>query len=272
MLMSVEITNAAGNTLQLPLTDSSAGYSVRDIEGLDPVKATLTSSTMAQMDGAQPQSASRGTRNITMIVGLEPDYVTNTVDSLRQDLYAYFLTASIVQIVFIKDDITVYTQGQVESCENSMFSTDPAVNISIICYDPDFLVAETGTWSAGTTTDTSVIPISYDGTANAGITFSLSVNRTLNGFTIYNIHPDNTIQIFDVQGAFILDDVIDIVTIPGSKSVTLTRNGIVSSILYDVDPASTWITFTNGINSFRVYATGAGVPYLVEWQPKYGAV
>src|SRR5450756_1275481 len=91
MLTMVEITNQRNGTLQLPLLDASAGYVVRDVEGLSPVKATLTSSSMAQEDGAQPQNATRTTRNILLKIGLEPDYVTNDVQSLRSDLYDYFM-------------------------------------------------------------------------------------------------------------------------------------------------------------------------------------
>jgi hypothetical protein len=50
MLTMVTVQNPSG-TLFLPLTDASQGYVVKDIQGLDPVKASLASSTMAQMDG-----------------------------------------------------------------------------------------------------------------------------------------------------------------------------------------------------------------------------
>lgn len=273
MLTLVEVVNASSNTLQLPLADSSAGYEVQDIEGLDPVKATLTSSTMPQIDGAQPQNAQRGTRNITMTLGLSPDYVTNTVDSLRSDLYDYFMPEANILLRFYKDDVlTVVTQGQVESCENSMFSADPAVDISIICYDPDFYAPDEDSISGNTVTDTTIETITYEGSSDTGVIFTLNIDRSLSGFTLYNTRPDGTLQKFDVEGSFDLDDVVTITSISGAKSIVLNRDSLTTSPLYFVSQPVNWITLAKGDNQFRVVASGAAVPYTITYTPKYGGL
>lgn len=274
MLTQVDITNSRGNTLQLPISDASAGYSVRDIEGLDPVTATLTTSTLAQVDGAQFQNASRGTRNITMKLGLEPDYIANTVDSLRTDLYDYFMTKENVGLTFWKDGAIFATSaGQVEDFQNVMFTDDPEADISIICYDPDFYGPEQQVISASTTTNTDYQAIQYPGTSEAGVIFTLNVNQFFSSFSLYNTQPDGTLQTYSVSGSFAPDDVVTMTSIPFQKSLTLTRAGLVTSILYDYqDLSSTWPVLKRGENDFRAYSSGASIPYTLAYTPKYGAI
>ena len=140
MLTMVTVQNLAAGTLLLPLMDSSGGYSVKDIQGLDPVKATLVSSKLAQMDGGELQNARREPRNITMKLGLEPDYVTNTVASLRSNLYRYLMPKSLITFALYADDILFgSTEAVVESMENNMFSPDPANEIALYNTRPDLV-------------------------------------------------------------------------------------------------------------------------------------
>src|SRR5450756_451910 len=248
MLTMVEITNQRNGTLQLPLLDASAGYVVRDVEGLSPVKATLTSSSMAQEDGAQPQNATRTTRNILLKIGLEPDYVTNDVQSLRSDLYDYFMPKSNVQVgLYLDDTLYAITSGQVESFDNVLFSADPEVDISIICYDPDFYAPTSSVLSTLTVPNTNVTTISYPGSSDAGVLFNLNLNATIAvgaSFSIYCTQSDGTVQIMSFPNLPIIvnGDVLSVSTIPGSKSVTLNRAGVVTSMHSYLDPKSTWIS------------------------------
>ena len=275
MLTLVEVTNVRSDTLQLPLLNASNGYVVKDIEGLDPVNAALTTSTMAQIDGAQPQNASRGTRNITIKLGLEPDFISTTVQSLRSALYDYFMPKANIQFGFYIDGaLLAVASGQVESFANSMFSADPEVDISVLCYDPDFYgpAAETTSFDSVSTTMTTTF--TYEGTSEAGVIVTLNVDRTVDGFTLYNTAPDNTLQKFNFSGtgAFIAGDIITITSIPGSKSLTRSRAGIVSSVLYYLDDGADWITFQRGDNLFRAFAAGAGVPCTLTYTPQYGGL
>ena len=43
MITMIQAINAQGELLSLPLDDISNGFSVEDIDGLDPVKATIVS-------------------------------------------------------------------------------------------------------------------------------------------------------------------------------------------------------------------------------------
>lgn len=275
MLTQVDISNVRSETLQLFLLSSSSGYAVKEIDGLDPVNATLTTSSLAQVDGAQPQNASRGTRNITMKLGLEPDFLSTTVDSLRFGLYDYLMPKSNIAMKFYKDGVYFASaSGQVESFENSMFSADPEVDISIICYDPDFYAPVAVELDSDTVSTTDTTTISYPGTSDTGVIFTLSIDRDLDDLTLYNTAPDTTIQQFHLEGtdAFVDGDILTINTIPGQKSVMLTRDSITSSVLYYVDDSAVWLTLQKGDNEFRAYAAGDPIPFTLIYTPLYGGL
>ena len=59
MLTRVEVRNDHGNLLNLSLQEILGGFIVEEIQGLDPVAATIVSSSFAQLDGEQYQSSRR---------------------------------------------------------------------------------------------------------------------------------------------------------------------------------------------------------------------
>ena len=273
MLTSVEITNPRGSTLRLPLQDTSGGYSVREIDGLDPVDAVLTSSSLAQVDGAAPQNARRDIRNITMKLGLQPNFYEQTVQTLRSNLYSYLMPKSTVMMGFYIDgDLSYTASGQVETFANALFSADPEVDVSIVCYDPDFYAPTAEVLSTNTTSSSSVNTIDYEGTSDAGIIFALNVNRSLSELVLTNTTPSLDVQKFSVSGSYVSGDVITINSIPGQKSVTLKRAGITTPVLYDVEQPSDWINLERGNNVLRVFATGAAIPCTVMYVPKFGGI
>jgi hypothetical protein len=273
VLTVVEVQNVLGSTLRLPLLDTSKGYSVREIDGLGPVAASLTSSSLAQVDGAQAQNARRDIRNITMKLGFVPDFVNTTVQSLRSVLYDYFMTKAIVNLNFYVDDIlTMVTSGQVETFDNPLFTPDPEADISIVCYDPDFYGPAPLTLSSSTRSDTNTSLITYTGTSEAGLIFTLNVNRALSDFWITLQRPDNQRQKMELTGSYLSGDVITIDTRPGSKSVSLLRSGFTSSILNNFDETGTWLSLMKGANQFGAFAAGAGVPFSMMYTTQFGAI
>lgn len=272
MLNLVEVRGQAG-ILSLPLEDSTLGYDIQEIQGLDPVKATLVSSSFAQQDGSQYQSSRRENRNITMKLGLYPDYTTDTVQSLRQRLYPLLMTKKAVSLRFYMDgDMTVDIDGRVESFENAMFSDTPGVDLSIMCFDPDFIDPVPVVLNGSTTSGSTMTAINYVGTVETGIDLRLSINRTLTALTIYHQTPDGTVKTMDIAGSFVSGDILTISTIPGSKSATLTRSGSDSSVLYAVSPQSNWLELDTGANGVRVYASGAAIPYTITYTRRYGGL
>lgn len=275
MLTKVEVRTSQGGLLSLPLEDIISGLIVENIDGLDPVKATLVSSSFAGLDGEQYQSARRETRNIKIRVALEPDYSTESVQDLRRRVYSYFMPKSEVSLRFYMTNApaTVDIVGRVESCETALFSQEPAIDISIICYDPDFFDPTVVTLSGNTVSTATETLVDYKGSVESGIRFTLNVNRTLSAFTIYHRLPNDELRILDFAASLLSGDLVQISTIVGDKGATLTRSGTTSSILYAISPQSNWTEFAPGGDNFiQVYATGAAIPYSIDYINKYGGL
>jgi len=273
VLTKVEARNDQGVLLTLPLMDVSEGFIIQDIEGLDPVKATLVSSSFANLDGEQYQSSRREKRNLLFTLGLEPNYTTQTVKALRTRLYGHFMPKSNVNFRFFSDDFpTVDISGRVESFEAPLFAKDPEAKISLLCFNPDFYDSTPVLFNGNTTSGTTETLIDYSGTVESGIKFKITIPSTLVGFTIFNRPADNSIRSLEFLAPLNAGDVIEINTAAGSKGATLTRAGAGTSILYGVSPYSSWIEMMSGPNYIRVVAAGAAIPYTIEYTTKYGGL
>lgn len=276
MLEKLEVLTEQGVLLTLPLQDISQGYSVQNIDGLDPVKATIVSSTFGQMDGEQYQSARREKRNIILTLGYEPDYVSGTMQDLRKKLYAFFMPKSRVLLRFFQTgEPVVQIYGRVESFDSAKFDREPKAVISIINFDPDFYNPTPVILAGNTTASTVETTHTYPGSVETGIVFRLMVNRAnLTEFTINHRLPDDSLRSLDFATAtpLLIGDVLTISTIPGNKFVTLIRGGVDTSFLFGISPQSNWISLFPGDNKLRVYAEGAGIPYQIEYTTKYGGL
>jgi hypothetical protein len=276
MLSRIEVRNPQGSLLSLLMEDTNAGYSIQDFGGIGPVKATIVSSSFAQLDGVQFHSTRREARNLTLRLGLEPVYGGYSVGQLRQNLYDFFMTEMPVNLRCVMDadeaglEVDIY--GVVESCEPAIFDKTPVVDVSIMCANPDFFNRVPVTLSGSSTAGTTETLISYLGTVETGIKFALNVDRSLAEFAIYLKLPSTELQILEFNTPLVSGDVLNINTIKKEKSVTLTRLGVTSPILYGVTPQSSWVELRKGSNYIRVYATGAAVPYTLEYTTKYGAL
>jgi hypothetical protein len=273
MLNAVEVRTGTGDLLSLSLQDVVSGYIVQEVQGLDPVKATLVSSSFANMDGEQFHSARREARNIVLKVGLEPDYVHETVQDLRRGLYDYFMPKALVNLRFVMSDgLVVDTQGRVESFETELFSKDPEVSISVICFDPDFFDATPVVLAGNTTSGTTETSIAYDGSVDTGVLLQLNVNRSVSSFTVYYRDPTGTLRSLDFSAALINGDIVKISTVTGTKYARKTTAGSETSALYAVSPQSYWLKLQPGANTIRVYATGAAIPYTLTYYNRYGGL
>lgn len=273
MLTRVEVTTRQGTLLKLPLEDVSNGYIVEEIQGLDPVKATLVSSSFAQIDGEQYHSSRREARNIKIKLGLEPDFVNTSVSSLRNRLYGFLMPKTEVTLRFVHDDgLEVDILARVETFETPLFTKEPEVDVSLMCFSPDFYDPTPVNISGMTTDLTTETLVHYAGSVEAGITFDLSVDRSLNEFTIYHRPPDGSLRSLAFVSPLVAGDALHISTISGTKGAALTREGVVTSMLWGVAPQSDWIEFQPGDNHIRVYATGVGIPFNIQYTTKYGGL
>jgi len=273
MFTIFEVTNEQGETLVLPLEYTENGYFLKDIENLEPVKATLVSSGYANVDGEQHHSSRRESRNLIVRLKLETG-PAGTVRELRSRLYAFFMPKATVHMQFHSDDMaTVHISGIIESFVAPLFVKEPEATISIMCHKPDFYIPEPVIVSGNTVADDAEVEVQYAGTIETGIRLIMNVDRSLPGFTVYHrsaANQLNTLEFEDVP--LVAGDVLTISTIPGAKGATLTRAGSDSSVLYGISTVSKYIELYPGTNYLRVYALGAAVPFTLEYTTKIGGL
>ncbi len=272
MLKQVRVTNRRSMSLTFEVFENDSGYQIQ-VDGLGPVKATLSSSSFAGLDGSQYQSARREARNLKIKFDLEPDFVTDTYTSLRKQLYAYFLPKAQITLRFIDTSgLQLDIVGVVEDHTPAMWEADPTVEISVMCFQPDLVDPRIFSLSANTTSGLTTQAINYEGDIDVGTVLTLNANRTISSFSMYNNGEDGIAQQFDFNAGLIAGDVLVVSSLRGNKGITLTRAGISSSYLYGHPSTSGWIYLTQGINQFRVYTTGAAVPYVLEYRTRYGGL
>lgn len=270
----IEARTPLGALLVLSLTDPTNGYLVKEVDGLDPVKATISSTTFAGVPGTRYQSSRREARNIIIKLGLAPDFAVNqTVRQLRTALYEFFDSDSEVSLRFyMADGLTVDIHGRVETCDAPLFVKDPEAVISIMCFAPDFEELTPTVVSGNTVSTTTEFTIDYPSKTKVGFVFRLTLNRSLSAFTIYQRPTDNVTRTFDFAASLLTGDILTISSINGEKAVTLNRGGTLSSLMYGKSPQSKWLQLEQGSNHLRVYATGAAIPFTISYTPRYGGL
>ena len=273
MLSQVDVISDQGTVLNLPVGDESNGLYIKDIDGLDPVAASLSSSPFGQLAGEVEQGARREKRNIVLTVGLEPDYITQTVSQIRRNLYRYFMSGSKVTLRFISDDLeTVMIRATVEDMDSALFTQDPEAQISLIAYKPDFLSLVETSLPGGTTAAALDTNLVYPGSVPAGFLFTLNVNRSITGFVITQTMPNNDQKTLEFQYPMVNGDILQLSTVEGNKFATLTRSGSVKSAISGPSPQADWIQLAPGTNKIRVAVSGAAIPYTIKYTSRYGGL
>lgn len=151
---------------------------IRNIEGIGPVKAEITTTPSGTSRGETYQGSSTGKRNVVLTLGLNPDWSTQTISGLRNLLYSYFMTEQWCKLRFFSDELpTVDIEGYVESFEPNIFAQDPEYQISIVNDKPDFIEID-ATIFKGTVDDGSTwLEVNYEGSVSSGL--EIRVDRSV---------------------------------------------------------------------------------------------
>lgn len=273
MLTKLEVRTKRGTLLTLPFYEDDGGYKVAAVDGLDPVEAVLVSSSYAGLDGEQGHSARRAARDLGIALDLEPDYVDDTITSLRKKLYSFFMPKSEVYLRFFEETGIYYDiKGQVSDFDAPLFVKDADIQINLRCFQPDFVDPRIVKLTRATVADQTTFNIDYPGTVDTGTILTLRPQRALSAFTIYNSGEDNVQRQFDFAAPLQIGDKLVISSLRGSKGITLTRAGTSQSYLYGRSTTANWIELTEGINKFRVFANGDPIPYDLEYVVRYGGL
>jgi hypothetical protein len=274
MLTRVEVQTTRGTQLTLPFEDAGNGYIVDTIDGLDPVKAILVSSSFAGVDGEKYHTSRREKRNIKLKLDFIPDYVSSTVESLRTKLYSFFMPKSEVNLRFYNDSgLYVDIWCVIESFDDPLFARDPDATISLMGFDPDFINPNPVSLAGNTVADITTTDINYLGTVETGIDLTLVLDRAVSAFTIYNTLPGGKVKQLDFAAPLSAGDSLRISTVSGAKGAWRTRTGVISSLLYGISMQSNWVDLEGpGVNKFRVFAAGAAIPYTLKYSTRYGGL
>jgi hypothetical protein len=250
---------------------------LRNIDGLGPVKSDITTSDSGASRGETYQGSSTGKRNIVLTLGLNPDWATQTMSSLRQLLYRYFMTEQWCKLRFTSDEMpTTDIEGYVESFDPSMFSQDPEIQVSIINPRPDFIEIDATIYTGVVDDGTAQQVVDYDGSVSAG--FELRVDRSV---ALPSYTGPVSIQVENSDGIQIIT--VDPVTIDTVQSYKMSSVQAQKRVQTEAlaDGAATnllkrksgvWPELQSGENLISVIADEPGQAWTLAFFNRYGGL
>jgi hypothetical protein len=249
---------------------------IRNIEGLDPVKASISTSPRAYIDGVTFTGSEILSRNIVLTIHPNPDWVTWTFEKLRRLIYQYFMPKSPVRLEFTSDEIgSVEISGIVESIGVNQFSKDPEILVSIICPDPYFTAIEpvvvTGqTIRAGGAT--TVVP--YNGDVESGVIAKVYFTSGSSPTNIGIQLGDPILGYFNVAASVNEAMYFAMSSIPMEKYVQNVNigTGVIDNLLSDVQDGSTWISLEPGDNEFSIVTDQGVQDWELTFYERYGGL
>lgn len=234
---------------------------VRNITGLDPVKASITTTPFGVVDGASYNGGSVPSRNIVLTLRPNPDWDNWTYEKLRQLLYSYFMPKRPTRLEFYReDDIPVEISGIVEGVQVNMFSKDPELQVSIICPDPYFTAIDPKVITGQTIVKGGEpIIIDYEGTIETGIYAKVTYVQDPKPTWIDIQIGEEIQQYFWVEASVDASSYFEMSSIPMRKYVQKIdmTTGVITNLLGKMYAGSGWPVLEPGENEFSVITQGA---------------
>lgn len=268
MLASMQLRKSDGTFITtfpiLGVSDTSP-YVIKHIDGLDPVAASVSTSTYAPIDGGVVQGSRLDNRNIVITFGYRPDYTTvDPGQKLRRDLYRYFSPKRNIRLTFLNTDgRPVQIDGTVETHETPIFSKDPEAQVSILCPDPNFSATASITQNGVTGTP---LTLSSVGSAQSGFVFDITTPRVLAGIAVQTGEYSE----LNYSRSLLVNDRVRISTVRGGKTVYLFRDGQSINDLDRIAGGSMSIGFDDFSPIFNARVSGDhALPYTLTYTPRY---
>jgi len=243
---------------------------IRNINGLDPVKAAVNTSPLGSVDGESYVGSSIPKRNIVLTLHPNPDWELWTYEKLRRLLYQYFMPKRQTRLVFYSDDmIPVEISGVVEGVDVNIFSKDPELLISIICPDPYFTALEPVVLTGQSGDDPEATIIDYNGTIETGIRVKVTASTDPSPTDIGIQLGDPRVIFFGVETGVDSANYFDMSSLSMQKYVQNVNigTGVITNLLSKIriQEGSLWPTLQPGENEFSVI-TDIGVH---DWELTY---
>lgn len=246
---------------------------IRNIDGLDPVKASVTTSPYGSVDGASYTGSKVLSRNIVLTLKPNPNWDTWTYEKLRRLLYSYFMPKLLTRLVFYSDDmIPVEIYGIVEGVSVNMFTKEPELQVSIICPDPYFTALDP-TVLTGVNDETKTFD--YNGNVESGIL--VKVTHVSGTPTTIGIQlGDPKITYFGVNADVTTTKYFELSSIPMRKYVQNVNvgTGVIDNLLSNVylQEGSLWPTLQPGENEFIVVTDNGVQDYELIFYERFGGL
>lgn len=282
MLTEVKAYSSWRSAPTLPLLDGGRAETdpiqIRNIDGLDPVKAAVNTSPLGSVDGTSYVGSSIPSRNLVLTLHPNPDWELWTHESLRKLIYQYFMPKRPTRLVFYSDDMgPVEISGVVESVGVNIFSKDPEYLVSIICPDPYFTALEP-TVITGNTIRYGEDPIivDYKGTIESGIKVKITAVSGPNPEDVTIQIGDPKITLFGVAAGVDSSKYFELSSIPMQKFVQNIGidTGVITNLLSKVyvQEGALWPTLQPGDNEVMI-TTDVGVQdYELSFYERFGGL
>lgn len=282
-MFELKVENEQGKVLDFAC---SSEYIVYKIDGLNPAKANITTSTNSTMDGTVVNSKRVENRNIVLYIN-----ITRDIENNRIRLYEYFTSKNEVILYFKNQTRNVYIKGYVENVEIDFFSSNQNMQVSILCPNPyfkdiednytsfsqlqslfefDFSLPENGAVFSEIVTDPRTV-ITNVGDVDTGIIITINATGTVINPVIYDAmartHMKLNITLVDTDALIINTNI-------GQKGIQLVRNGVSTNAMGYLVPDSTWLILSAGDNIYTYSADKGADDMQVEFRTSvlYGGV
>jgi hypothetical protein len=249
---------------------------IRNIAGLDPVKAAVNTSPFGSVDGAAYLGSSVPSRNIVLTLHPNPDWVDWSVEKLRRLIYSYFMPKLLTRLVFYSNDmLPVAIAGVVEDVSVTQFSKDPEIQVSIICPDPYFTALNPKVVTGQSDRDfSSPTEVQYNGSVVAGINVEITrVSEPVPTFIGIQI-GDPSESYFNVTASVDASKYFMMNSLAGNKfaqNVSLTT-GVITNLLMWLQSGSSWPVLQPGVNDFAIITDGGVQDWQLTYYERYGGL
>lgn len=256
-------------------------YTITEIQGLNPPDATINTSQVALLDGANYNSAKVNMRQLNIAFAIEYSAAQN-----RVNIYNVLKTKQWVRMYYTGDQRDVYIDGYIQNIDITYFEMKQIVTVTILCPKPYFKAAQEIINEMSSLVNSFHFPfptadmflnepkfilgyldahsgftIENDGDVDCGMIIELYArNNTVVNPKIFNYI---TGEFFGLNFSMQTGDVITINTNKGDRSVTLLRNGAESNLFNYVMANSTWLQLEANGSTF-VYEFGAEGQYVLQ--------